>query len=255
MKCKKDKRYARKIIAVMCIITVFGMMIAGCSEKKDENGSMKAEDGRSYGGLIKAEAGDKVSTAFFDLTVEEAFKYDTYQFEDGLYQADAGKTYLVLKLSIKNTYEKDLPMSITDFTLDYDGNKSEDIITGYGKTDLNKDDFMENIFTLKTGESITKYVLFTVEDKDAYTLNYSEYYEDKFEGNAFQITLKPEKKTADSSAAAQQPDSGESSTDTEAPAQGDTQQTEAFTETTTAAEEAQTQAPTEAPAQTETPQE
>lgn len=249
MKWKKDKTYTKKIIAVMCMITVFGIMLSGCSEKKDENGSMKADDGRSYGGLIKAETGEKVSTAFFDLTVEEAFKYDTYQFEDGLYQADAGKTYLVIKLTIKNTYEKDLPMSITDFTLDYDGNKSEDIITGYGKTDLNKDDFMENIFTLKKGESITKYVLFTVEDKDTYTLNYSEYYEDKFEGNAFRITLKPEKKTADSSVTTQQPDSTEASSDTEVPVQNETSQTEASTETT------QTEAPTEAPVQTEAPQE
>ena len=116
----------------------------------------------------------------------------TFQFEDGLYQADEGKTYLVVTLTIKNTYEKDIPMSITDFVLDYDGNKSKDVITGYGKADLNQDDYMENVFTLKKGESVTRSILFTVADKDAYTLKYSEYYADQFNGDSYEIKITPQ---------------------------------------------------------------
>lgn len=193
----KNSVLYKKILFVVSMGLVISMMLTACSGKKDENGSMKAEDGRSYGGTIKAEVGTKVNTAFFEVTVEEAAKYETYQFEDGLYQADDGKTYLVVKLTLKNTYEKDLPMSITDFTLDYEGNKADKIITGYGKADLKTIDFMENIFTLKKGESITKSILFTVADKESYTLNYTEFYEDEFEGNKFQITLEPKKRTAE----------------------------------------------------------
>lgn len=174
-------------LAVCCLCGV----TTGCKQKPDENGSLKAEDGRSYGGTIIAKAGEQVHTAFFDMTVDSVRKSNTFQFEDGLYQADKGKTYLVVDLTLKNTYEKDLPMSITDFTLDYDGNKAEDALTGYGKADLNQDNFMENIFTLKKGESISKSVLFTVEDKDEYILCYSEYYEDKFEGDRFEIKMTP----------------------------------------------------------------
>lgn len=214
------------------------MLFAGCGIGKDKNGSMKAEDGRSYGGLIEAELGETVSTAFFDVIVKEASKYDTYQFEDGLYQADSGNTYLVVKLTIKNTYEKDLPMSITDFTLDYDGNKSKDIIIGYGKADLKQDDFMENVFTLRKGESITKYVLFTVADKKTYTLNYTEYYEDEFEGNKFQITIKPEKKStgSDDTTEVASTDASESADETT-----DTVNTETTTEASTTAEASQTE--------------
>lgn len=204
---------------------------------------MKAEDGRSYGGLIEADSGETVNTAFFDLTVEEALKYDTYQFEDGLYQADKGNTYLVIKLTMKNTYEKDIPMSITDFTLDYSGNDSKDVITGYGKADLKQDDFMENIFTLKKGESVTKYILFTVTDKKAYTINYAEYYEDKFEGNKFQINLKPVAKTASSSSDTS--GSTEDAAGTGAP--DESKQTETSTE-----EASQTEASTETAPQAET---
>lgn len=189
---QKDRKRKYHILGMICMMAVI-MVLTGCKEKTDENGSMTSDDGRSYGGVIEAAEGEKVSTAFFDVTVEKAEKYDTYQFDDGLYQADSGKTYLVLKLTVKNTYEKDLPMSITDFVLDFEGNDAKDVITGYGNTDLKNADFMDNIFTLKQGDSITKYILFTVDDKKEYTLCYTEYYEDDFKGNQIKIAIKPEK--------------------------------------------------------------
>ena len=180
------KRWLLLVVSVLCCT-----MLVACGNRKDKNGSMKADDGRSYGGTIKAVAGDTVETAFFNMTVKKAEKLDTYQFDDGLYEAKDGKTYLLVTLEIENTFEKDLPMGISDFTLNYEGNQSEDIISGYGKADLQKDDFMENIFTLKKGESITKSILFTVDDKKEYILGYTEYYEDEFKGDSFQIQLVP----------------------------------------------------------------
>lgn len=188
------KQNKKRIICVIFTMAVLLLLFTGCKGKADENGSMISEDGRSYGGAIHGVEGEKVSTAFFDITVEEASQYATYQFEDGLYQAEEGNAYLVLKLTIKNTYEKDLPMSITDFVLDFDGKKSEELITGFGNAELKNTDFMDNIFTLKQGESITKDILFTVPDKQEYTLRYTEYYEDEFKGNQFEIAIKPEKK-------------------------------------------------------------
>lgn len=233
-------------LAVICLC----MTGTGCKQKPDENGSLKAEDGRSYGGTIKAKMGEKVQTAFFDLTVESAKKSGTFQFEDGLYQANEGQTYLVVNVTIKNTYEKDLPMSIGDFTLNYKGKEKDSVITGYGKADLNQDDFMENIFTLKKGESITKSILFTVDDKDKYTLCYSEYYEDKFEGDNYEVSITPEViENAAQNAA------GDASTETP-----DTSSEAASTETTeteaASTEAAVTEAPeTEAASTEATPQE
>lgn len=189
----RGKKYLKKIISVMCAMTTVCVLLTGCQGKKDENGSMKAEDGRLYGGLIEAKVGEEVNTSFFDVEVKEVAKYETYQFEDGLYQAEEGKTYLVVTLKIKNTYPNDLSMSSTDFTLDYEGNSSEEVITGYGKSDIGKDEFMENVYTLKKGDEITKSILFVVEDKEDYTLNYTEFYEDNFEGNKFKITMQPKK--------------------------------------------------------------
>ncbi len=189
---KKHKQYAIGPLLLTVIISCLFMM--GCSGK---DGSKKAEDGRRYDGTFEAEMGENAETTFFDISVDQAQKTDIFQFNDGLYQADSGKTYLEVTMTIKNIYEKDLPMSITDFTLDYEGNPEDSIITGYGKTDLQNDDYMENIFTLKKGQSITKKVLFTVEDKEDYTLRYREYYEDGFHGNLFLIHIKPKKDSSD----------------------------------------------------------
>lgn len=188
----KKKLQYKKIISCICLLTMCLALVSGCGQKKDKNGSEISDDGRSYGGEINAGMKETVSIAFFDVTVDKAEKYNTFQFQDGLYQADSGMVYLSVTLTIKNTYDENLSMSITDFTLDYDGSKSGDIITGYGNNDLQQDDYMDNLFTLKKGESITKSILFTVADKDAYTLSYQEYYEDKFEGNLFKIELQPE---------------------------------------------------------------
>jgi hypothetical protein len=190
-------RTGRKVFCAWMLGIAFCVALTGCKGKTDENGSTVSEDGRSYGGVIQVAKGEKAETAFFDLTVDEALQYDTYQFEDGLYQAQEGSVYLVVKVTIKNTYEKDLPMCITDFVLDYDDNEETDPITGYGNTDLKDSEFMDNLFTLKQGESITKSILYTVAEKDEYILQYKEYYEDGFEGDTYQIQITPEKKTTD----------------------------------------------------------
>lgn len=190
----KSRISIKQMIVLLCLCTLCGSLTA-CGE--DKNGSKISDDGRSYGGLIHGEAGDKMETAFFDMTVEGAYKYDTYQFDDGLYQAEDDNTYLVVTLTIENTYDEAISMSITDFVLDFEGNESEDIITGYGRANLNQESFMDNIFTLKEGESVTKSILFIVQNKKTYTLQYTEYYEDEFKGDSFVIALAPKKVSVD----------------------------------------------------------
>lgn len=179
-------------IALCCCVA-----FTACGNRADKYGSKVAEDGRSYGGVIPGEIGENMETAFFDVTVESAKQYDTFQFVDALYQANEGETYLVVTLTIENTYEEDIPMSITDFILDYEGNKSESVITGYGKADVNQEEFMDNIFTLKEGESVTKSIVYIVKDKKEYTVNYREYYEDEFQGDTYSIVVVPEKIATD----------------------------------------------------------
>lgn len=248
----------KRCFFTLCIFVFCGCIMTGCGNKMDKNGSMTAEDGRSYGGTIKGEEGETLSTAFFDMTIEDSSKYETFQFDDGLYQPESGNTYLVVTVVLKNTYEKDLPMSITDFTLNYEG-ADEQPVTGYGKADLKLDDYMENVFTLKQGESITKKILYTVPDKEEYTLGYLEYYEDKFEGNQFTVALKPKKKLGEEG---QEETTGEGQTENQEETTGDGQTEnqeettgDGMTDTKQQASQEDTQIETNQDVQTDTPQE
>ncbi len=189
----KGKTSVKRWIITFCLFILCCSVLTACGNKADKNGSKISDDGRSYGGLITGETGEKIETAFFDVTVEDAVRYDTYQFDDGLYQAEDGNTYLVVTLTIENTYKEDIAMSITDFTLDFDDNEAKEIITGYGKADLKQNHFMDNIFTLKEGESVTKSILFIVKNKKNYKLCYTEYYEDEFVGDSFEIQMTSKK--------------------------------------------------------------
>ena len=178
-----------KVTRMICNILLCSMLLlTGCSGE-DKNGSMKAEDGRSYGGIIQTDMKDTVNTAFFEMKINSVSKRSTYQFKEGLYEAGTGNTYLIVDVTITNTFQKDLPMSITDFTLDFEGNDEQQVITGFGNTDLHQEKFMDNLFTLKEGESITKSILFSVKDAEEYILRYEEYYEDGFEGDCYEVIL------------------------------------------------------------------
>ncbi len=185
---------SKNTLLLVCLLMITCMLLSACGNKPNKNGSRRSDDGRSYGGILSGEVEDEMETAFFDFTVLDAVRYDTHQFLDGLYQAEDGNTYLVVTISVTNTYEEDIAMSITDFTLDYKGNDSEDVITGYGKAEIGQDQFMDNIFTLKQDETITKSILYTVKNKKNYVLRYREYYEDDFKGDTFEVQLTPMKK-------------------------------------------------------------
>ena len=192
MRINSDINRYKLIIVAMMSALMMSLLMTGCGNKPNNNGSVKAEDGRSYGGLIEGELGKTVHTVFFDLTVDSAKKCGTYQFMDGLYIADAGQTYLEVEVTITNTYDKDLPMSISDFTLDFSENESETAVIGFGSTELGNEEYMDNIFTLKQGDSISKKILYTVADRAEYLLCYKEFYEDKFEGDSYEIKMVPE---------------------------------------------------------------
>ena len=51
---------------------------------------------------------------------------------------------------------------------------------------------MDNIYTLKKGETVTGTILYTVPDKAEYLICYKEYYEDGFEGDKYEIAFTPE---------------------------------------------------------------
>ena len=69
----KAINYLKKFAGIIMIV-LMAVSVVGCSDGKRASGSLKSEDGRSYGGLVEGEMGKKVSTVFFDMTVDSAKK-------------------------------------------------------------------------------------------------------------------------------------------------------------------------------------
>lgn len=176
----------KKYICIFCVI-ICVYSLAGCGTLS-KSGTQKSDDGRSFGGKIEEKYGDTAHTAFFDLTVEDVKTYETCQYKDGLYQAKEGMQYLIVTVTVKNTYVNDLKMSITDFAMQCDEDE-KNLIYGYGKSELTQEGMMENLYTLKTGESITKSIMYSVPISERYTLRYTEFYSDEFEGNSYYMDL------------------------------------------------------------------
>lgn len=181
----------KRLLIGVCVLVLGVSMVTGCGKSK-KHGSKTSDDGRSYDGLISVKQDETIHTAFFDLSVDDVKKYNTYQFMDGLYKAEEGTVYLLVTVTIQNTYAENLSMGITDFTIDYEGNEKDNIIYGYGKADIGKEELMDNLFSLKTGDSITKSILYIVPDKEIYSFDYTEYYADDFVGDTFCIELTPQ---------------------------------------------------------------
>lgn len=179
-----------KILICFLLTMVLTGNLIGCG-RVDKNGSRQSDDGRNYGGLIEGQQNETQHTAFFDLTVDSVETYNTYQFKDGLYQADEGKTYLLVTLTIKNTYAKDLSMSITDFLMLCNG-ETENPVYGFGKVDIAQEEMMDNVFSLKKGEEISKSIMYIVPSSKEYQLCYTEYYADEFVGDSYYIKLNPD---------------------------------------------------------------
>lgn len=185
--------FKHKILICFFMIVLITGSLLGCG-KVNKNGSKQSDDGRSYGGVIAGEQGQTQHTAFFNLTVDKVEEYSTFQFKDGLYQAESGKTYLLVTLTIKNTYAKDLSMSVTDFVLYCEEEKTNPVY-GFGKVDIEQEEMMDNLFSLKKGEEVTKSILYIVPSSENYQLGYTEYYSDEFVGDSFYIQLNPDAST------------------------------------------------------------
>ena len=106
-----------KKIAVFFALLVMTGVCAGCSAANDAMNAVQAQ-GRDYGQTIELEAGDTMSTAFFDMTVNSA----TYASEiDGYVPSSDTDIFLVVNITVKNTFDSSdpIPMSDADFELSY----------------------------------------------------------------------------------------------------------------------------------------
>ncbi len=151
-----------------------------------------AGETRGTGGLYEAEGfGQSLSTAFFDFQVNSALL--TTQLED--YEpSDPNNRFLIVNITVQNTFTDDsaIPMFDTDFALSWPALEGDVI---YCEENFASVQLPEEYEIFK-GESRTGDLVFVVPgSQTSFTLEYTEIYEDEFEGNTFQISFDAQQDT------------------------------------------------------------
>ena len=134
------KRFVAMMMALMMGLSLFGCYTAG-----------------GNGGDGSYKLGDKVSTMFFEFSVDSAQWVD----EVNGYTASEGKVLLETKITMKNITGSAIPMGIYDFQAQWGDDENDEAFT-YQSEDITGEDIIPLEFTLEAGESATYRVIFEV---------------------------------------------------------------------------------------------
>ena len=175
-------------------LAVAGMMAAllftGCDGNTDLMKGIQAGD-REYGKTYTAEGTEGLQTSFFQFNINESTLKDEV---DGYILDDDTQRFLVVNITVKNTFEGDdpsIPMFDVDFTVSWEG------LNGIYPEDEFAEGQLPAEYEIFKGKSRTGDLIFVVpEDVTDFVLSYTEEYEDDFEGNTFEISFTPGEDTA-----------------------------------------------------------
>lgn len=137
-------------------------------------------------GYIEGDLGDKMSTAWFDFTVESATLCAMY---DG-YSSNPGYQFLVMDVSLKNTFNEAVPMYDSDFDVEWDDPDSFEFPLWMS---VNGEELTEEEYELPYHGSLDITMVFEVpEGIEDFILYFDEYYEDDTAGDVFAVYITPE---------------------------------------------------------------
>ncbi|MCI5722423.1 MAG: DUF4352 domain-containing protein [Erysipelotrichaceae bacterium] len=174
-----------KKIMTVAMLLLLGLTSVGCSNKTLSdivNGNSDSEDSSYH----KYDVGETVHTLFFDFVVNNISQEETI---NGT-APDEGKKFVVVDMTIKNTFTSSISMYSTDFVLEWDQlSEDDDAIAGpnsyYDKAPLYDNEF-EKEYALDVDESRTGVLVFQVpKEVDEVSYSAQDIYSDK-EGNSHQ---------------------------------------------------------------------
>ncbi len=159
------------LILTLCVLTA---VCVGCSPKEVQS------QGRDYGEVHNLEVGGTMSTAFFDMNVNSASLAADL---DGYVPENEGDSFLVVNITVKNTFDKTIPMSDADFELGYDGADASATIFPEGEFAQGQ---LAETYEIAEGDSVTGDLIYVVPgDAGDFQLYYYDLWEDNFKGDEF----------------------------------------------------------------------
>ncbi len=140
-------------------------------------------NGRSTGNIYTAGVGEAVQNAFFTMTVDKVEKVSEVE---GYGTGIDGMDFLILDVTIQNTFGDVIDMFTSDFTVEW-GTGDEDWDPGFVKS---FEDQLEDEWTMADGETVSGKLYFAVPaEKEEFRLAYTEVWADSFIGDTYLVDL------------------------------------------------------------------
>lgn len=167
----------KKITSVL-LVTMLLFTLTGCAGNPLSGGGIKPDSEGYANGRI----GDKMVTTWFTFSVDSA--YVTTEYEG--YVPEDGNELLVVELTMKNTFNRSVPMFYDDFQAQW--NDSADDAFAWpveGASDLNEN-MLPDEYDLAVNQSRTGLLLYEVPaGNNDFSISFQEYYEDDSTGSLF----------------------------------------------------------------------
>ncbi len=156
-----------------------GPLTGGSPASNGSNNSGSQDDDGYQEGGDWGYIGDVMHTYWFDFTVDDAYTCAEYEG----YTASEGKQLVVATLSLQNTFPQSLPMSQTDFQIQWGGEGDDDY--EWPISAVSEAQFPDE-YTLAINESRTGVVVYEVpEGTSDFSISFGEYFEDESEGDVY----------------------------------------------------------------------
>lgn len=186
------KKFAKYLLILFSTLTISGCALPFQTEKypawktKGLLESYTLGDGRSIGGWLGANIGDKITAKWYDFTInsiEEINEYNGYKAKDG-------KTLYHAQITITNTTDKDVYLFDGDFTLVWNL-ENEEFSYQYSMDAFN-DSMLSNEMVIEPGATKTIDTLYEVDKttEKPLAIYYYEQYSDNQNGNKYYVYIR-----------------------------------------------------------------
>ena len=140
-------------------------------------------DGREYGQTYQLTQNDVMHSAFFDLKVNKVQTTDDLEDYSPI---DEDYTFLIVNVSITNTFDLDDPMSNADFPVFWGAGADGEWC--YPDTDFST--ALPEQYNIAVGDTVEGDLIYTVpKDAGSVTIEYYDMWSDEFEGNTFDMVI------------------------------------------------------------------
>lgn len=137
---------------------------------------------------IIGELGDIMSTYWFDFSVDEAVLTSEYEGST----PSAGRVYLVLTITMENTFYEDVPMYRGDFDVEWDDPDAESYETPV-MIFINGEELTEDSYDIPYADLVDATMVFEVDEGyDEFVVYFDEYFADETFGNVLGVYFVPD---------------------------------------------------------------